>query len=596
VESVLRGIGVSPGIAIGPVLLFGANRGDIPRYAVSNTAAELARLNRAIEATRKDLTHLYNKTASKLGKAHADIFNAHLMLLDDVVIRDELEQRVRTERINSEQILDDLARHYADILGSVDDARFRERTADLLDVVDRILFHLLRAERPNLKQLDVPSIVVAHDLSPSDTATMDVKNTLGLAMDLGSVTSHTAILARALEVPAVVGLQRNGTSIEPGDVMIVDGSTGLVIVRPSPETMKRCQEARKLLETKRQALQQAAKAGPCQTLDGIEVPTLANIELPIEIEHSLSANAQGIGLYRTEYLFLDRDSLPSEEEQYEAYAQVARALNPLPVTLRTIDIGGDKFVSHLQISKEENPQLGWRAVRFCLARPDIFRTQLRAMLRASIHGNVEIMFPMISGVEELREVKSVLSEVQEELRRAGIPFSPDIKVGSMIEVPSAVTLTDILAGECDFFSVGTNDLIQYSLAVDRVNEKIAYLYEPAHPAVLRMIRRTANNARRAGIPCSLCGEMAGDPLYTELLLGLGVTALSMSSLALPFIRVEIAHINHREAQALAEEVLKLGTASEVKAVLRGRFAQRDGSRAYLPQIDPGDQGEAGRRG
>jgi len=363
VEIRLRGIGVSPGIAIGPALVFDVDRCDVPRYAVEDTAAELVRLDCAIEATRKDLTLLYRKTAAELGEKHADIFNVHLMLLDDVAMREEVGARAEAEKANVEFILDDLVKRYARVMGDVEDPRFQERTADLLDVLDRVLRHLLDAERPNLKELPQPSIVVAHELSPSDTATINLDNTLALAVDSGSATSHTAILARALEIPAVMGLTQIASRVEQGGTLVIDGAQGLVIVGPTPETLERYRAERDLLEKKRIALQLAMKPGPCRTLDGVEIPTEANIELPIEIAHSLESNAQGVGLYRTEYLFLNRDSLPSEDEQYEAYADVAKALAPRPVTLRTIDIGGDKFVSHLQISKEENPQLGWRAVR-----------------------------------------------------------------------------------------------------------------------------------------------------------------------------------------------------------------------------------------
>ncbi|HPO15561.1 MAG TPA: phosphoenolpyruvate--protein phosphotransferase [Candidatus Hydrogenedentes bacterium] len=595
-EQTFRGIGVSPGIAIGPALLFDTRRHDVPKFAIDDTKAELERVDRAIEATRNDLTLLYSQTAKHLGKTHASIFNAHLMLLDDVAIREEITQRIQAEHINAEYILNDLTQRYQKVLESAKDPRFHERTADLIDVTGRVLHYLMDAERPNLHELATPSIIIAHDLSPSDAASMNLENTLGLATDIGSVTSHTAILARALEVPAAVGMNNLSEAIQTGSTIVVDGSEGLVIINPSPATIKRYRAERELLERKRLALQRIVEAGPCHTLDGVEVPLYANIELPIEIAHSQKVNAQGIGLYRTEYLFLNRDALPTEEEQYEAYAEAARAMNPLPVTLRTIDVGGDKLVAHIHMSKEENPQLGWRAVRFCLQRPDIFKTQLRAMLRASVHGNVNIMFPMISGLEELRQVKAILWEVRDDLKRHRIPVSRDIKVGSMIEVPSAVTLTDLLAKECDFFSIGTNDLIQYSLAVDRVNEKIAHLYEPAHPAVLRMIRWTANSAAAEGIPCSICGEMGGDPLFTELLLGLGVTSLSMSAIALPLVRAEASQTNLQEAQALAKRILRLATSTEVKSLLRERFERKGAIEAYLAKSRPKNPKETTRRG
>ena len=388
------------------------------------SAPSTDRLDKAIEATRADLLELYRQTASQLGDKHAGIFSVHLMLLDDVALRDELHERIAAEKINAEYLLEELTHKYAEIMGAVDDPRFRERTADLLDVADRILHNLLAAKRPNLRELDKPCIVVAHELSPSDTATMNLEMVQGLVLDSGSVTSHSAILARALEIPAIMGLADARTKIENGTRLAINGSEGFVVIDPAPKTQRQYRALRRRLQQDRATLEEAAAAGSCATLDGIEVPVQVNIELPIEIEHCIKLTRDGIGLYRTEYLFLNRTSIPSEDEQYEAYAWAAKMLAPAPVTLRTIDIGGDKFVAHLQISKEDNPQLGWRAVRFCLARPDIFKAQLRAMLRASVHGNVRIMFPMISGVEELRQVRAILEDVRHESYKRGCALRP----------------------------------------------------------------------------------------------------------------------------------------------------------------------------
>lgn len=583
-EITLQGIGVSPGIAIGPALRFNVDRYEVPHYPVEDAEAEVARLERALEETRVYLAELHRKTAEEIGETHADIFNAHLMLLDDVAMRDEVIARVRTEGVNAEHILQDFIQRYARVMTASSDPRFQERAADLIDVGDRVLRNLLDAERPNLTDLAQPSIVVAHDLSPSDTATMDLDDVLGVVLDSGSTTSHTAILTRALELPAVVGLSVASAKIEPNDMVVVDGAAGKVIVRPTDDTLRRYQQARQAAEARRQALERAAASGPARTRDGVAMPLQANIELPLEVPHGCKARAEGIGLYRTEYLFLNRGTLPDEAEQYENYRTVAEAMLPHPVTLRTIDIGGDKLVEHLQLLREENPQLGWRAVRFCLARPDVFKVQLRAILRATVVGNIQIMFPMISGLEELREVKAVLREVMDDLDREGIAFRRDVKVGSMIEVPSAVAIADLLARECDFFSIGTNDLIQYSLAVDRGNEKIAHLYEPAHPAVLRMIRQTADAARAAGIPCAMCGEMAGDPLFTELLIGFGLSSLSMSAVALPAVRAEVAGTSLSQARALADQVMGLGTVVEIRALLRDRFESRGAMSAYLAHV------------
>ncbi len=584
-EIYLQGLGVSPGIAIAPALLFFHDRYDVPSYAITDFDAEQMRLDTAIHETRKDLETIHDRVVTDLGERHAEIFQAHLMILDDVGLREELTEHLTKHQRNVEYTLDMLAKRYVQTMESINDPRFRERTADLLDVVDRVLRHLLDAERPNLARLGQESIIVAHDLTPSDTASIDTNKAIGLVIEAGSVTSHSAILARALEIPAVIGVADAPSSISAGSLVIVDGASGRIILNPTRETCKRYSKAQQRLEERRAKLLRITKGKPARTMDNVEVMLCANIELPLEIEHSRNVNAQGIGLYRTEYLFIDRDSLPEEEEQYEAYSDVARAMTPHPVVLRTMDIGGDKFVEHLQILKEANPQLGWRAVRFCLARPDIFKPHLRAMLRASAHGAIEIMFPMISGIEELREVKAVVAEVTQELDDAGIAHNRNIKIGSMIEIPSAVMLADLLAQESDFFSIGTNDLIQYLLAVDRVNEKIAHLYEPAHPAVIRMIHQTAQAARAHNIPCSICGEMAGDALYTELLLGLGITALSMAPVAIPLIRAEISHIHLEEARTLARRVLKMSVAEEIKAELKERHLARAKKYDYLLDSD-----------
>lgn len=584
-ESVLRGIGVSPGIAIGPTILFGQDRLEIPKYAVDDPAEELERFEQAVSKTRAYLQSLHRKTIQDLGEGHADIFKAHLLVLEDVAILDEVKSRIASEKVNAESILDELSRHYAAILSSVDDARFQARTADLLDVMDRLQGNLLDEERPHLRELSVAGVLLAHDIPPSDTATMDRAKVLGMALDSGSTTSHTAILARALEIPAVVGLRHASVLVNQDTQVIVDGNEGLFIANPSSDTLAHYEEERRKQLEVREALRSVVNMGASKTRDGVSVAALANIELPFELVPELRSSAEGIGLFRTEYLFLNRNTVPTEEEQYQAYRKAAETMHPATVTLRTMDIGGDKLVSHLQISKEDNPQLGWRAVRFCLERLDVFKPQLRAMLRASADlCNIQIMFPMISGLEELRRVKQVVSDVAEELDAEGVAHDRNIKIGSMIEVPSAVTLTDLLSQECDFFSIGTNDLIQYSLAVDRVNEKIAHLYEPAHPAVLRMIKWTCNAATRSGIPCSICGEMAGDPLYTEVLIGLGVTGLSMSSVSLPQVRAEIAQIDYNEARSLAVEIMKMGTAEEIKSLLMERYQRRQSMAQYLAAV------------
>ncbi|MBI2421671.1 MAG: phosphoenolpyruvate--protein phosphotransferase [Candidatus Hydrogenedentes bacterium] len=591
-ELALRGIGVSPGIAIGPALLFDVDRYDVPHFAISDTALELARFNVAVEKTRIYLNNIYRSVTAQLGKKHADIFEAHLMLLDDVMIRQEVSERIEAEKINVEYILNSLTQRYVKVLQAVDEPLIQERTADLLDVLDRIMRNLLDAEKKNLQALEKPQIILAHEIAPSDTASIDLKHTLGLVLDTGSATSHAAILARALGIPAVMGIKHASSCVEPDSTVVLDGVSGVVIFNPTPETVARFREEQERYRLRHESLRRTAEHGPAHTQDGKTVPCYANIELPLGIQSAINAQAQGIGLYRTEFLFLNRDTLPDEEEQYDAYRRAAESFSPAPVTLRTIDIGGDKLVSHLNISREDNPQLGWRAVRFCLERPDIFKVQLRAMLRASAHGNVQIMFPMISSVEELRRVKVLVDAVRKELIEEEKPFDEALKCGIMIEVPSAVALARALARECDFFSIGTNDLIQYSLAVDRVNEKIAHLYDPAHPAVVRMLDWTCRAAHLEKIPCSICGEMAGDPMYTELLIGLGFTSLSMTPIALQAVRAAMSRVDSAEARKLAQITREMSTSQEIRALLVDRMnaaLQKDSQsagtgQAHLPGV------------
>lgn len=571
-EIYLQGMGVSPGIAIAPALFHSRASFEIPRRSITDVQAELMRLDEAVTKVRRELTSIYKKTVDAVGKAHAEIFRVHLMILDDVALRDDLAAQMEQERLNVEFILGSIAAKYTEMMNNIDDQRFRERTADLLDVVDRLQRHLLKSDGPLLRHIAEPSILVAQDLAPSDTASLDLDKALGLLVETGSPTSHSAILARALEIPAVVGISISQKSLSPGSLMVLDGTSGVVIINPSQETVEKYQAEQQRLQSIQSHLLETLPSGPACTKDGAAVTLESNIELPLEIKHSLKMNVQGVGLYRTEYLYFNRDTLPTEEEQYQAYLHVASELSPAPVTLRTMDIGGDKFVKYLQNYKDSNPQLGLRAIRLSLAYPDIFKVQLRAMLRASAQGNTRVMFPMISSLEELRHAKAILQEARQELDAEGVAYDPNLKVGSMIEVPSAAVQADQIAEECDFFSLGTNDLIQYLLAVDRVNEKIAHLYEPAHPAVIRMIATVSSAAAAHNIPCSICGEMAGDPLYTELLLGLGISSFSMASVSIPLIRARITALNLEDAKQLARNVLQKKTAEEIKTILRSRLA------------------------
>ena len=579
-EIALRGIGVSPGIAIGPVRTFHVKSFDVPPKPIDDPDAELARFDEAIDASRRTLLRLKEQTLDELSEKHAAIFQAHLDILGDVALRPEIERRLREERVNVEYLVNDLIQGYTKMLEQVDDPFFRERSIDFVDVGRRILGFLLEKDLDNLEHLEEPCVIVAPDLSPSETANMDMTNTLGLATDAGGRTSHTAIIARAFEIPSVVGLRYLGKSVTTGDVLIVDGAKGTVIIDPTEETIERYQREKQRLEAERVAIMEAATEGPCITLDGKEIPILANIELLAETQLSKRAKCQGVGLYRTEFLFLNRSTLPSEEEQYEQYKKVVESMAPLPVTVRTLDLGGDKGLPSISSEQETNPQLGWRSIRLCLDRPDIFKAQLRALLRAAVHGDMQIMFPMITGIDQLLEAKQVVEEVKEDLRARDVPYADNVKVGSMIEVPAAVLIADKLAKHCDFMSLGTNDLIQYSLAVDRANERTAHLYQATHLAVLRMLKQTVDAAKEAKISCGICGEMAGDPVLTELLLGLGFTNLSMSSISLPIVRAEIANIHLATAKRFARKVLGMASASEIKQELQKRYERRGTLKRY----------------
>lgn len=562
-----RGNPVSPGIAIAPALVVGGLRRDAPEYEISDASEEIARLTNARQATREDLQRLYRKTAVEIGEQHAEIFNAHLLLLDDVEIVQEIEARIRRDLRNAEAVIMEVTAFNVALLDGINDPMLRERKEDLLDVADRLVRHLLNESRPSLRELVNPVIVTGETLPPSETASMNFCAVRGIALDTGGATSHTAILARALGIPAVMGLGNLSEHIGQDTPLIIDGEHGIVIANPTAETLAKYGKAARELQAEREQFESAAGTGPCLMADGQEIAILANVALPLEVTQKLRNSARGIGLYRTEFLYLNRGSLPSEEEQYEAYRSAAEAMNPLPVTIRTMDIGGDKFIAELGRAREENPQLGWRALRFCLSRHDIFMTQLRAILRASTAGNVQVMFPMVGGLGELREARRILDQVRKEFDDNGQPYDHQMKVGIMIEIPAAVSIAGLLAKECDFFSIGTNDLIQYTLAVDRGNENISHLYQPAHPAVLRMIEATANAANAAGLPCAVCGEMASEPRFASLLIGLGIRSLSMSAFALPEVRALVSVLHLDEARELAAAALTLGTAEEVEALL-----------------------------
>ena len=574
----LKGIAASGGIAIGKAYLWAKEEFVIPRQPISEDqiARQIQLFEEALIKTRHEILELQKKISAEMGQSEAEIFDAHLLVLEDRMLIEDVISQMKSEKLNAAYIFQNVLKKYVQVFLKIEDEYLKERVSDINDVGRRILRNLLGKSAKRFEDLQERVILVAHDLSPSDTAAMHKKNILAFVTDVGGKTSHTAIMAKSMEIPAVVGLEKSILSIKTGDILIVNGSTGLVLVNPDQDALDNYQKEEAAFKdiTRRFIL---LKDQPAVTLDNRLVQLAANIELPDEIPSILEHGAEGIGLYRTEFFYMNRTDIPSEEEHYQAYKFVAQAVKDNPVIIRTLDLGGDKFLSHLEIPRDMSPFLGWRAIRFCLARPDIFKIQLRAILRASVHGNLKLMYPMISGIEELRKANILLEECKKELKEKGLTFNDSMEVGAMIEVPSAAMTADIIAKEADFFSIGTNDLIQYSIAVDRSNEKVAYLYEPAHPGVLRLIKNIIDVGHRAGIWVGMCGEMAGDPLFTLILLGLGLDEFSMPSIMVPEIKHIIRSVNMAQAKQIAEEAVSLPTAAEVESFVNLKLKQLSGT-------------------
>ena len=568
----LKGIPASPGIVIGRAFLFDARRFIVPAKKIKeeDIPKEIARLEEALIKTRSEIFEIQKKISKEMGYNHAEIFNAHLMVLEDRMLIEEVIENLKKERKCVEHVFAKVLEKYINVFSKMDDEYLKERISDIDDVGKRVLKNLLGAKEKSLSELKQKVIVVAYDLSPSDTAMMHKKNVMGFVTDIGGPTSHTAIMAKSLEIPAVVGLEKATAKIKAGDMLIVDGGNGTIIVNPDANMLKKYHAMQQKFSQFGKTLL-GLRDEPAETLDGHRVETMANIELPEEIDSVISHGAGGIGLYRTEYFYMNRRDLPTEDEQFEAYKKVVTRFKKSPVVARTLDLGGDKFLSQLEVPHEMNPFLGWRAIRFCLAQPEIFKVQLRAILRASAFGNLKVMFPMISGVQELKQAIAILEEAKEELRVRKIKFNEDIKTGAMIEIPSAALTCDLLAKEVDFFSIGTNDLIQYSLAVDRVNEKIAYLYKPTHPAVLRLIKNIIDSGHKENIWVGMCGEMAGETAFGLILLGLGLDEFSMSPAAIPEIKYVIRNLRFEDAKEVAKKALTLPTGEEVEEFANKRL-------------------------
>jgi phosphotransferase system enzyme I (PtsI) len=566
-EKIFRGIPVSAGICRGKILLLGHSRPSVVKRQVSGPAIteEVNRLERALVQTRHQILEVQRRVSEGMGAQEGSIFDAHLLVLEDRTLLDEVVRMIHEEGVNAEHAFQLVAERYAATLSAIEDEYLRERAADMRDVTSRVLNNLLGyEEEADLRNLKGPCIIISHDLTPSHTAQIDKRKVLGFATDVGSKTSHTAIMARSLRIPAVVGLQNITGQLENGQYALLDGLNGVLIVDPAEKTLYEYGQVILRQATLQQTLRDILR-DPATTADGRRLVLSANIEQAADTEEVKANGAEGVGLFRTEYLFLNRDRLPDEEQQYQAYREAAAALKPLPVVIRTLDLGGDKVLADNQTPTELNPFLGWRAIRISLQERDIFRAQLRAILRAGAEGNVKIMFPMISGLEELKQANALVREYKDELRRENIPFDEKMEVGAMIETPSAAVISDTLAKRVNFFSIGTNDLIQYALAVDRMNEKIAHLYEPTHPAIVRLIKGTVDAAHAHKVWVSVCGEMAGDPVLAPLLIGLGVDELSASPSLVPQVKFLIRRLKMSDARAVAEFALQCESASEILA-------------------------------
>ena len=580
-RDVIVGVPASPGIVVGPAYIyFTEDFYVVPRtIEPGEVEGELARLEAAIEATRFDLEALRRRAIEEIGESSVgDIFDAHIHMLNDVTHFGRIRERVRTELRNVAFILADETAKLRERFRQVNDEYLSDRFLDIADVCKRVLRQLQPEERGGLQQLAEPVIIVAHNLTPSDTMQLERDHVLGIVTVTGGPTSHTAILAKALEIPAIVGAKSPLYRVRSGDTLVVDGFRGEVTINPDAATIAQVAERQAHVIEFEHELEQLRDLQPITT-DGVEVALHANLDLPEELPALELHGAMGVGLYRTEYLFLNRRELPSEEEQYAAYREVVEQFPDQEVTIRTLDVGGDRILSDGFDYQEVNPVMGCRAIRFSLAHPDIFRAQLRAICRAGTHGNIRIMFPMVSGVEELRRATGFLRDVQAELEAEGAVHAPSPPVGIMIELPSAVFTTGLLARECEFLSVGTNDLIQYTLGVDRVNELVADLYEPAHPGIVRSLHYLFRAAEDQHTPVSLCGDLAGHPGFTLLLLGLGLRVFSMVPTEIPEIKRIIRSVSLSDAQAVAAEALEATTATEIRDLVKRNMSD------LLPKAD-----------
>ncbi|MCD3218058.1 phosphoenolpyruvate--protein phosphotransferase [Clostridium botulinum C] len=561
----IKGTGVCPGIAIAKALILKEEELIVEKKSITDIESEKIKFNSALLKSREDLQKIHDNVLKDIGKDKAEIFQAHLMILNDPELINPTISKIETG-LNAEFAFQEVTTQMIQIFESIEDEYLKERAADVRDVSKRVLTYLLGKEVTDVSILPEEVILVAEDLTPSVTASMDKSKVKGFLTNIGGKTSHTSIMAKTLEIPAIVGLKDITERVKNGDIVAFNGKTGEIIINPNLQELDRYKEEKINFENYKKEIKELI-GKKSTTKDGKTVELAGNIGTPDDIDGLLVNDAEGVGLFRTEFLYMNRNEIPSEDEQYEAYKKVLEAMNNKPVIIRTLDIGGDKEVPYMHLPKESNPFLGYRAIRLCLDRKDLFITQLRALLRASIHGKLRIMFPMISSLEELLKAKHILNETKEDLIKEGIKVSDNIEVGMMIEVPSAAIISDILAKHVDFFSIGTNDLIQYTTAVDRINEKISYLYTPMNPAVLRLIKLVIDNAHKAGIWTGMCGEVAGDERLIPVLLGMGLDEFSMSAISILPARRLISSLSLKEAEAISNRVLSLDSAEEIATLL-----------------------------
>ncbi|WP_088103751.1 phosphoenolpyruvate--protein phosphotransferase [Halalkalibacter urbisdiaboli] len=566
----LSGIAASAGVAIAKAFVHEEPDFNIELRNVENADQEIQLFLDALATSQEELRVIRDKAETELGADKAEIFSAHLLVLNDPELIDAVKEKINQDKQNAEYALNEVATMFISMFENMDNEYMKERAADIRDVTKRVLGHLLGIKAQSLATISEETIVIAEDLTPSDTAQLNPVFIKGFATDIGGRTSHSAIMSRSLEIPAVVGTKEVTKQVETGTLMIVDGLDGDVIIDPSAEQLAHYQTKKEKFERQKEEWAKLVNE-PTTTKDGKHVELAANIGTPKDVDGVLNNGAEGVGLYRTEFLYMGRDRLPSEEEQFEAYKEVVERMDGKPVVIRTLDIGGDKELPYLDLPKELNPFLGFRAVRLCLEEQTIFRTQLRALLRASAYGNLKIMFPMIATLEELRQAKALLQEEKAQLQKEGTKVSDSMEVGIMVEIPSTAIAADLFAKEVDFFSIGTNDLIQYTMAADRMNERVSYLYQPYHPAILRLVKMVIDAAHKHGKWAGMCGEMAGDEIAIPLLLGLGLDEFSMSATSILPSRSQIHNLSKEELSSFALEMLQLSTADEVEQKVREHF-------------------------